>query len=284
MSKNSGLAAEGYLRQARQEIAAWETGQRSYFARLGDFALNPAAKLTARMVPQSIQVKAGQVIEKTLRQTAEAGKFSVDDKAITKQRSKHLGRKKALGLRLKACDELAKQYWNSHCGYAAAEGAATGVIGLAGFVADIPLILSIAIREIRTIALCYGYSSSDPRETEYVLEVLRLTSSGHGAARTAGLKTLKELEQKIAHTVPQKKTASTKPDTSLHEFAKSLAIELVQRRALQVVPIAGAVTGAAFNAAYANDVGRTAFMCYRRRFLHEPANFPAVKNQGYLSP
>jgi hypothetical protein len=277
MGSASRFNSEAYLKKARQEIVEWEGGKRGYWARFGDFALNPAAKLTAKMVPRAVEKTACQVIEKTLRLTAQAGKFSVDVQGISRKRLKRLGKKKVLGQRLKACDDLAKRYWNTHCGYAAVEGAATGVIGFAGLMADIPLILSIAIREIRTIALCYGYSAAHPPETDYALHILRLGSTNEKDIRADTLKHLRKMESVLTPAAVAKPSARTKKKKrsdgseffSLQEYAKSLAIELVQRRALRLLPVAGVVTAASFNAAYAHDIGRTAFMCYRRRFIEE---------------
>ncbi len=273
------LNSNAYLRKARQEIAEWESGKRGYLARFGDFALNPAARLTASVVPASVEKTACQVIEKTLRLTAHAGKFSIDVKGITVQRLKKLGRKKALGLQLKAFDDVAQRLWTAHCGYAAAEGAATGMIGIAGLIADIPLTLSIAIRLIRSIAFSYGYSAAHPPETDYVLHVLRIASTNEDDIRLETLGLLKRLESTLAEEAALQKTSGKARKKSrlakglqyfsLREYAKSLAIGLVKRRALQLLPVAGAVTGAAFNAAYARDVGRTAYMCYRRRFIGE---------------
>lgn len=55
----------------------------------------------------------------------------------------------------------------------------------------------------------------------------------------------------------------------LHEFAKTLGISLTKRKALQLVPIVGGLVGASFDGAFVNDVGRAAYMCYRRRKLSE---------------
>ena len=67
---------------------------------------------------------------------------------------------------------------------------------------------------------------------------------------------------------------------AIREFAKSLGIQLTKRKALQAVPIVGALIGASFNAVYANDIGRAAFMCYRRRFIEENANQKKGKSRS----
>ncbi len=231
------LNSDAYLKKARQEIVEWESGKRGYLARFSDFALNPAARLTARVVPASVEKTACQVIEKTLRLTAHAGKFSVDVKSITAQRRKKLGRKRALGLQLKAYDDVAQRLWTAHCGYAAAEGAATGLIGFAGLVADIPLTLSIAIRLIRSIALCYGYSTDHPPETDYVLHVLRIASTNEDDIRLETLGLLKNWRRSLTEEALQKTSGKARKKKklakglqyfSLREYAKSLAHRIGQ--------------------------------------------------------
>jgi len=54
---------------------------------------------------------------------------------------------------LRAADEEAREVWNWHIGYAAAEGAATGGFGLAGIAADIPALFAILIREVKQIGV-----------------------------------------------------------------------------------------------------------------------------------
>jgi hypothetical protein len=285
MSKEARPNPEAYLQKARQELAAWEVSKRSRFAQFSDMLLKPAANLTAKAIPQSVQLAVSKVIEKTLRLTAQAGEFSVGEDAIVKKRAKLLGRKRALGQRLKVCDAMSRGFWTNHCGYAAAEGAATGVIGAAGFVADIPLLLSIAIRVIRTIGLCYGYRPMAPHETDYMLHILRIGSSGESAEKTASMLALRQLDRIIRQgdAQPDDGVVRVTHLITLQEYAKSLGMDLVKRKALQFVPLAGAVTAASFNAAYVNDVGRAAYMCYRRRFLDDHEHGQEAANSGYLT-
>ena len=50
-------------------------------------------------------------------------------------------------------------------------------------------------------------------------------------------------------------------------LAKSLGITLTERKALQMIPLIGGIVGASFNLTFANDIGRAAYMCYRRRWI-----------------
>ena len=46
-------------------------------------------------------------------------------------------------------------------------------------------------------------------------------------------------------------------------------MRLTKGKLAQLIPIAGAVVGAGFNAWYLNEVTHTAYMLYRERFLKE---------------
>jgi hypothetical protein len=258
------VAGKEYIQAAKQEIAAWETGQRGFLGRLSDVTLDPAIKLTSKVIPDALKEAASQLIEESLQVAVQASHFTTDSEAVVKERAKAIGKKKNLAAVLKVCDEIAKQKWTNHCGLAAAGGAATGIAGAPGVLADIPLIISIAIREIKTISCCYGYEPIEPGETEYLLNVLRIGSATDPAMRAHVLRLLKELEGEQVRSIPRIKHL-----VSLKEYAQGLALGILRRKALQVVPLAGMVTGASFNALYANDIGRAAYMCYRRRFIHQ---------------
>lgn len=287
MADDLKLTAAAYLRKARKEISAWETARAGYFARMGNFIFAPAARWTEKLIPKSVQLAASHAIEKTLLVTAQAGGVSIDRQVLARERAAAIGRKRALVPQLRASDTLARKFWRSHCGYAAAQGAATGLAGLAGFIADLPLTLSIAIREIRTIGICYGYPTTSIEETDYVLHVLRAGSSSEPRVRAESLSILKELESSWRKREPgradQAESCRVRYLMTIEQYAKSLGLDLIRRNALQLVPISGAVTGASFRAMYANDIGRAAFMCYRRRFIGDSEAAPktaSAKSRG----
>jgi DNA-binding transcriptional regulator YhcF (GntR family) len=55
----------------------------------------------------------------------------------------------------------------------------------------------------------------------------------------------------------------------MRQLAKSLGIQLTRRKALQMIPLIGAVVGASLNGVLAHDIGKTAYMSYRRRWMQE---------------
>lgn len=262
--------APDYVAKAQREIARWERSRRGALGRLGDTALAPAAMLTERFVPPWLRETSAFVIEKTLRLATHASALSVDEKAVVRDHDRLLLAKNSVGEELRICETLAKKHWSAHCKYGAAQGAAMGFAGVAGFLADVPLVISLAIREIRLIGLSFGYRVTTPAEVDYILHILRIASSVDEDARAESLAALKKIEAD-ARVNRKRRGKKDLPRVrylvSLEEYSRSLAMQIIRRGILHFVPLAGVITGASFNAAYTNDVGRSAYMCYRRRFL-----------------
>jgi EcsC protein family len=143
------------------------------------------------MVPPWLKTSAAVVIEKSLRVAAYASALSVDEQAVALEQNRLIRRKKGVAESLRLCDDLAKKHWVNHRKYAAAEGAAAGLAGIVGFVADVPLVISLAIREIRLIGLCFGYRVNTPAEVDYVIHVLRIGSSVDPNSKASSLDALK---------------------------------------------------------------------------------------------
>jgi EcsC protein family len=263
-----------YVARAHREIARWERSRRGAIGKLTDFVLGPAGVFTERMVPPWLKTSAAVVIEKSLRLAAYASALSVDENAVVLERNRLISRKKGVAESLRLRDDLAKKHWVNHCKYAAAEGAAAGLTGIIGFVADVPLVISLAIREVRLIGLCFGYHVNTPAEVDYILHVLRIGSSVDPKSKASSLDALKKIEahQRRQACGPRKQSCSGEQLrfrylVSLEEYSRLLSLQLIRRGVLHFVPFAAAITGASFNAAYAHDVGRAAYMSYRRRFL-----------------
>jgi hypothetical protein len=264
-----------YVAKARREIMRWERAKRGAIGKLGDAALSPAAMLTERVVPSWLRESSAFVIEKTLRLAAYASALSVDEKAAVRAHGRLVLERHSVGEELNVCEKRAKKHWSDHCKYGAAQGAAMGLAGVTGFLADVPLIISVVIREIRMIGLSFGYRVTTPMEVDYVLHILRMASSVDDDARAESLAALKKIEARARLEKQHRKRRGAKdlPKVrylvSLEQYSRSLAMQMIRRGLLHFVPLAGVITGASFNAAYAHDVGRAAFMCYRRRFLED---------------
>ena len=145
--------------------------------------------------------------------------------------------------------------------YAAmATGAAGGAAGLAGSLVELPLTITVMLHAIRRQAQAAGYDPDDPAIRLACLEVfsagspLRADDGVNTAFLSARLTiTGGTLQKVLAVVVPR------------------LATVFGQKLAAQAVPVLGAVTGAALNAAFLNyyrEVARIRFRLMRLSEVH----------------
>ena len=264
-----------YLTSSRQEIQNWELRGPGWLSQVSDFVLWPAQKAAETLIPKGVADKVGQAIEMCLNGAMSASVRTIDFAAIQKTVGAGLSKSASLSDRLSAADKEARSVWNWNLSYAAGEGAATGAAGLVGLAADIPALFTVTLRMIMQIGACYGYDAKLAEEREYVLQILRTASAGELKTKLEALIFLKEVEQillslswrRMGADLAAKQLSKLSMLAATRQLAKTLGMDLTKRKALQMVPLIGALVGASFNATFANEVGQAAYMSYRRRWI-----------------
>jgi hypothetical protein len=145
--------------------------------------------------------------------------------------------------------------------YAAmASGAIGGAAGLAGSLVELPVTITVMLHAIRSEAAAAGYDPDDPQVRLACIEVFSAGSPlrGDDGVNTAFLSarlavTGGTLQKVLATVVPR------------------LAVVFGQKLAAQAVPVMGALTGAALNAAFLNyyrEIARIRFRLLRLSEVH----------------
>lgn len=144
-------------------------------------------------------------------------------------------------------------------------GAAGGFVGMAGFLPDATITTLSIMREIAAIAREEGEDLSSLAARRACLEVFALRGPGEAGEDAASGES--ELGYFSARLLMQ-----GRPMVMLvGEVAARYGVTLSQKFALQAVPIAGALTGAALNAAFLahyRDLARAHFTIRRLERLH----------------
>ena len=179
------------------------------------------------------------------------------------------------------CDALAKKLARRSGWLAGGSGAALGVAGAAGLVADAPALLLIALRALVRIGYCYG----EPPSPALVAALFALAS--------ADTESEKRLAWQAALTAPAGQHDTSTADEHIHdaalrdgleraaerEFAKQaltgslqkLVSTLVQRlgmkKAAGMLPLVGAVVGGAVNIRFVYLMCEAARMTFTARRL-----------------
>ncbi|MDQ2065832.1 EcsC family protein [Xinfangfangia sp. CPCC 101601] len=120
-----------------------------------------------------------------------------------------------------------------------ASGAAGGAGGLATSLAEVPVTVTVILHAIRAEAIAAGF---DPNAPEIRAECLQVFSAGSPLSGDDGIDT-SFLSARLSLTGPAVQQL-------IQQVAPKLAAALSQKLAAQAVPVLGAATGAALNAAY----------------------------------
>jgi hypothetical protein len=143
---------------------------------------------------------------------------------------------------------------------AIAAGAAGGVGGLATAVAELPVTVTLFLNAIRAVARDEGL---DPTEDWVRAECLQVFAAGSPLAEDDGINT-SFVASRLALT-------GTTVKNLIGSIAPKLAAVLGQKLAAQAVPLIGAVSGAALNAAflsYYREVARVRFALVKLAQVH----------------
>ena len=263
-----------YFAAAQREIQEWESAGPGFLTPVTDLVFLPAANVARVLIPAGVQRAVGKATYKALLGLNSATQLLSDKESIYREVDAAYCK---CGDEFKAADSAARHYRKWSIAYAAGEGSATGAVGLLGLAADIPALLAIALRLIRKIGTCYGYDMSTESETEHALHVLRVGSAPTLKAKMDLLVALKGIQNTlvrlslgaIGESLARNEIGRLSVLAGIRQFAERIGVQLTTRKALGLVPVVGALIGGSFNALFMNDVGRAAYMAYRRRRIAE---------------
>lgn len=178
---------------------------------------------------------------------------------------------------LELCDNLADEVHNWAIGIASAEGGVVGAFGIAGMAADFPAIITLALRTIHKIGICYGYESKTELDNQFVLGILSASGANSVKEKEMALLTLKNIEtmlikqswKTMAKKAAEQQLSKEGIVIAIKNLAKQLGINLTKRKALQAIPIIGAGIGATVNGWYIKEIGWAARRMFQERWLIE---------------
>lgn len=172
---------------------------------------------------------------------------------------------------LNLSDRLSEGTHRWAMGLAAAEGAVTGVTGLMGLVADIPAVVTLALRTIYRTGLCYGFDVKNEREV--ALGILAVSGANNMEEKTEALTRLEALLSQLSpgadHSSSANVTSIDQSKVTAQQLARQLSVNLAKRKALQTVPMIGALVGGSVNAWYIRDVSVAARRVFQDQWLRQ---------------
>ena len=144
---------------------------------------------------------------------------------------------------------------------------------------DVPILIVLALRTIRKIGHCYGYTLADEQGRKFSLGILSIAMSGSLDVRRQRLDRLRDLEDQVGEETEQ-------------EICMQEALSLIcQLELFEEVPGAGAVSGAVLNLLFMRRVVVAARRVFQERWLRDnglvreiqPVDAPARALAGGLA-
>lgn len=258
------VAPTEYEKSQVRAIVEWKNQEPSVVSKGFSMIAKPFEFVVSKVIPQS-------AMEGALNAANSAGQFLADEGDIC--RDGNVSNIESLRHKsLEVSDSLANNVHNWAITTAAAEGGVTGATGVAGIVVDVPAILTLALRTIHKIGLCYGYRADTLEEKNFVLDILSAAGANSQKEKVSALVALQTLRTIIAkQTWKSMQNAGEKEAMILmiKALCKQLGVNLTKRKALQAIPVIGGGVGAAVNGSFMRDVGYAARRIYQQRWLQD---------------
>ena len=199
---------------------------------------------------------------------------------------------------LAACDALAQQIAQRSGWLAGSSGAALGIAGAAGLVADAPTLLLIALRTLIRIGYCYGeqpspalvtalfaLASADSDEEKRLAWQAALTAAAGGQPQGNDIIDGDAAVRDGLERAAEREFAKQALTGSLQKLAGTLAQRLGMRKAAGLLPVVGALVGGAVNIRFVYLLAEAARMAFNaRRLLADGTPLARLLQQEALAP
>lgn len=257
-----------YEREVLAELRAWQAEPPSWGTRLLAKPGSKVAEVVKTVVPTA-------ALRSALKGAERLGRRLADDRSILKRAGvADLAALRALPL--ETLDGLATSVSRRALVLGGATGALFGVAGAAGLVADVPTLLTLAMRTIHRTGLCYGEKPASGDERRLVLGIFALVSANSAdekalavAALQSGAAMADAASRDGIERITERELAKDATIYSLQNLARAIGLNLGKRKIAGSVPVVGAAVGAAVNAWYLSDVARVARYTFQERWLRE---------------
>jgi hypothetical protein len=251
------------------DIYNWKNSEPGVISNAVGHALAPVNWAIQKIIPEKAIMGALDLANRGARQMADSRDLLREANVSSIQELYHLP--------IERSDELAKNVQDWAIALGAAEGGATGFFGVFGIPADIPAIITLALRTIHKVGLCYGFEMETEEDFQFLYAILSSSSANTLEEKFAALATLRSFQmilvrqtwKKMAETAAQRAVGREGALITLRTLAKQLGINITKRRALAAIPAIGALVGASVNAWYMKDVGWAARRSFQERKLVE---------------
>jgi hypothetical protein len=142
-----------------------------------------------------------------------------------------------------------------------AQGATTGIGGFLTLSIDIPILLSLSLKTLQEIAICYGFDPNDRKERIFIVKCMQFASSDIVGKKSI----LDELSSYDNDSETSSKNQAISQLQGWREVMITYRDNFGWKKLFQMVPIVGMVFGAFINKSTIEDVAEVGMMLYQKR-------------------
>jgi uncharacterized protein (DUF697 family) len=260
-----------YERDVQRELEHWQHGDASLLKQVMNWAMQPMDWVVRSVVPGEMIDQADEAITQFLSVLNDASEWTYEPKdlleAARKQGIEAASLEDLRDVSLEKLDPLARSFFTQNAVLAAVEGGGTGLGGAMLIAADIPLLFTINLRLIQQIGAVYGFPVRGPAFRPLVLSIFNVASSGSKEAKNEALREISVAGAALANEQAYKgRVSGTFRDQNRH-LAREIAKNLLGRKIMQAIPIAGAAVGAGINYWFTTETAETAYMLFRALYV-----------------
>lgn len=248
-----------YERRALEELYAWKHPSTTWRSRLAD-RVEGGIELIARRLPTGM---IDELVERGLPVLNRVAAMTVPEGAVLAayRRRGHARVRSVAGIAALDLEAVEGVVGTKRFGEVLKGGGERGLAGLyggVGVVADVPALLGLALRSVNLFAYSYGFDPTTDDERAHVLAVL---------SASAALGTQAKQVSRGALEFGRRLAGKEAVQTLLERLPRRLLVRLAAMSSPKAAPIMGALTGAAFNAWFLQNVAVHARFAYRQRFI-----------------
>lgn len=253
-----------WLEEELKKIEKWEIDQSGlwFWEKIGRFPFKYLDKWT----PNFIQKKIGLLLDELGKYIQNGGRYLSSASKLPDYYPKMAIEtlEDVQKLPISTLDATVEKITSNRKKLATLQGATTGVGGVFTLTIDIPLLLSLQLKTLQDIALCYGYDPNDKEERLFIVKCLQFVSADI-VGKQAILTQLSNFNDPTAAS--QREVLSELQ--GWREVVYSYRDGMGWKKLFQMIPIAGLVFGAFVNRSALSDIGEAGKMLYRKRRMIE---------------
>ena len=286
-------AFDAYEENAAKEIRRWADGDPSALSKALRLLSKPLDWAAERSATESAMKEVNERIVAVLDSLSEASTWTYDPEHVLGRARDDIDLADTASLAdLRAApmprlDELARTFFTENTILSALEGGGTGLGGVALLAADVPILFTINLRLIQQVAASYGFRFGGPRARPLVLRVFSAAVADTPEARQEALRELRAAGKAAARgeapgtdrddigvaaassegTDPEGTEGTDTTENQSRVLVNEIARNIAAREMAQLIPLAGAATGAGLNYWFTSATAETAYMLSRALFL-----------------